>query len=148
MALATSRFVVSNIHKNIALETSATNVVQPGTTIKQAVAFHPVILNTSVARKIFTPIISIPVTFVNPPIPDASTQSGNLFNDRFDKNIKWYLPTFNLLAGTDTGFSFIASTTSLPDDAGNPFYIANLKFTIRKEVPPNAMGLKSGIAPA
>lgn len=106
------------------------------------VVSNPVSLNNGTARKVFTPII-LPIRVFNLPVPDASTRKGNLFNDRYNKNLSWYLPVFNLLTDTDVDFSFNASQASLPDDAGNPFYMADVKFTIHKEVPPDATQLTS-----
>src|SRR5215467_12585845 len=138
-----TRFIMTSIHSgaaaSVATTAPATGGVATATppTVKPAVLFHPAVFNTSVSRKVFTPIISIPIN-LNPPIPDASTKNGNLFNDRFDKSIRWYLPTFNLVQGTDAAFSFTAKQTALPNESGDPFYVVDLKFSVHKDIPADA----------
>src|SRR5215469_14192276 len=143
-----SRFVMTSFHSSatasIATAVTSTGDVATATppTVKPAVLFHPAVFNTSVSRKVFTPIISIPIN-LNPPIPDASTKNGNIFNDRFDKTVRWYLPTFNLVQGTDAAFSFTAKQTALPNESGDPFYVVDLKFTVHKDIPADASAAKA-----
>lgn len=110
----------------------------------QPIVTRSVLLDASLSAKFFTPISILPVTFINPPIPVVSTKNGNLFNDRFDNNLLWYLPVFSLLPATDASFSFVATQSELLDSEGKPFYVANVKFTIHKEVPPDAVAAKAG----
>src|SRR5665213_3090199 len=50
----------------------------------------------------------------------ANTRSGNIFNDRFNSNLRWYLPKYELAADPDQFFSFSASQSGV-DNSGNPF---------------------------
>ena len=117
---------------------AANPVLHPVQDGEQPIDIH-VLLNDRVITKIFTP-----VTVINQPIPLASTRNGNLFSDRFDTNLLWYLPTFSLLSEADTGFSFVATQSDLLDYEGNPFYVTNFKFTIHKETPNDAVTAKAG----
>jgi len=138
--IAKNRFVIA---KTVAVGPQVAAAVAPEPSpVKTSGAVHAIFLNDNVAKKVFTPIRIIPVV-IDPPIPDASTKNGNLFTDRFDKNTLWYLPTFSLLPGNDAGFSFIATQSTLPNSAGDPFYVADFKFTIHKEVPADAIAAKT-----
>ena len=125
--------------------TAATTVVTASPVRTSGIA-NAVLLNDAVAKKVFTPIISIPIFIINQPVPDASTQHGNLFNDRFNNNTLWYVPAFTLPAGTDAGFSFIATQSTLPNSSGDPFYMADLKFTLHKDVPADATAAQAANA--
>jgi hypothetical protein len=71
------------------------------------------------------------------PVPDhlpvAGTQAGNIFNDRYDANLRWYLPTFTLLA-PDPAFSFAAAQTGVGPD-GKPFNQAVLTLSLQAKDP-------------
>jgi hypothetical protein len=66
-------------------------------------------------------------------LPVFSTQTGNIFDDRYDRNLRWYLPTFTLLT-PDPAFSFAAAQTGV-DAAGNPFNQAVLTLSLQEEDP-------------
>jgi hypothetical protein len=74
---------------------------------------------------------------VTPPanLPVAGTQSGSLFHDRYDPNLRWYLPVF-MLATPDPAFSFAATQTS-EDQSGNPFNQAVLTLSVQIQDPPD-----------
>ena len=67
-------------------------------------------------------------------LPDTSTQSGNLFRDRFNSNLYWYLPTFSLADDPDPLFSFAASQTGV-DVNGDPFHKACLQIGLKQLMP-------------
>jgi hypothetical protein len=116
-----------------------THSAQP-TVIKSSNSAHAVTLDKGLAQKLFTPTIPI---IINHPIPDVSTRNGNVFNDRFDKNTLWYLPVFNLIGTTDSNFSFLATQSALPNQSGDAFYVADLKFTVHSDVPADATAAKT-----
>lgn len=138
--IARNRFVVAKEKTDLAIPHR-----QPSP-VKSSGAIHAITLDNAVANKVFTPVISIPIGVFNPPMPDVSTKKGNVFSDRFDKNVLWYLPVFSLLPGTDAGFSFIAKQSVLPNQEGDPFYVADVRFTVHKDVPPDAMAAKAANA--
>src|SRR5436190_14937924 len=76
----------------------------------------------------------------NPPppkpasLPLVSSRTGNLFLDRNDATLHWYLPDFNLAADVDPGFAFTASRSG-QDSNGNPFNKARLALRLRKFQP-------------
>ncbi len=69
-------------------------------------------------------------------LPLASSQSGNLFVDRNDASLHWYLPGFTLAADVDSAFAFAASQSG-QDAAGNPFNTAKLTLGMLKVQPPD-----------
>ena len=79
-----------------------------------------------------------PVIQVSPPLPASlplvSSRNGNLFQDRNDPNLHWYLPDFNLAEDVDPGFGFVASQSG-QDASGNPFNRARLTLRLRKFQP-------------
>src|SRR5438034_6912274 len=76
----------------------------------------------------------------NPPppkpasLPLVSSRTGNLFLDRNDANLHWYLPDFNLATDVDPGFAFVASQSG-QDGSGNPFNTARLSLHLHKAQP-------------
>ncbi len=54
----------------------------------------------------------IPFPILPASLPMASTRSGNLFADRNNPNLHWYLPQFAPAADVDPAFVFAASQTS------------------------------------
>jgi hypothetical protein len=96
------------------------------TTVKSGAVRAPV----SVAR----PVIEVP-----PPLPASlpmvSSRNGNLFQDRNDSNLHWYLPDFNLADDIDPGFTFAASQSDLPGPDGGPSYTLRLTLRIHKSQP-------------
>lgn len=71
-----------------------------------------------------------------PPVslPLLGSRTGNLFSDRVDPMLHWYLAGFQLHDDIDPGFAFDASQSG-QDEGGNPFYTAQLRLTMRKLQP-------------
>lgn len=67
-------------------------------------------------------------------LPDDSTRKGNLFNDRYDSSLTWYLPSFRLADDPDAAFAFTAAQSGI-DSSGNPFDRATLTFGLVKTMP-------------
>ncbi len=76
------------------------------------------------------------------PLPLANTQSGNLFNDRFNAGLRWYLPKYNLAADPDQFFSFAASQSGV-DKNGNPFNKGMLTLGLQKSIPDDVQALQN-----
>src|SRR5204863_2641126 len=97
------------------------------------VAASPLILNRAILVNFNTRVIA---TGPPPPasLPLVSSQNGNLFLDRNDANLHWYLPDFNLATDVDPGFAFTASRSG-QDSNGNPFNKARLALRLRKFQP-------------
>lgn len=93
-------------------------------TLPTGILFNPTILNENI------------------PLPVLNTQSGNLFNDRFNVNLKWYLPKYELAADTNTLFSFAASQSGV-DSAGQPFNKGMLTLGSQKSVPDDVQAFQS-----
>jgi hypothetical protein len=76
----------------------------------------------------------------NPPppkpasLPLVSSRNGNLFQDRNDPNLHWYLPDFNLAGDLDPGFAFVASQSG-QSEGGSPFNKARLTLRLHKSQP-------------
>jgi hypothetical protein len=62
-------------------------------------------------------------------LPVVNTRIGNLFEDRFDANLRWYLPAIALVDGPDPGFAFDAVQAGV--GAGTPFNQARLTIDLR-----------------
>src|SRR5258708_33181836 len=75
------------------------------------------------------------ITGAQASLPLASTRTGNLFKDRFNGNLFWYLPSFTLADDPDAAFRF-APTQTGTDANGNAFNCAVLTIGIKKAVPP------------
>jgi hypothetical protein len=67
-------------------------------------------------------------------LPLASSRNGNLFVDRNDPALHWYLPDFSLAADTDSSFAFSARQTSQQQN-GLPFNVGRLVLSVRKSMP-------------
>ena len=95
------------------------------TTVKPAVFRAPI-------------LVAGPVIEVGPPppasLPLVSSRNGNLFQDRNDPNLHWYLSDFNLADDVDPGFGFVASQSG-QDLNGNPFNKARLTLRLHKSQP-------------
>lgn len=81
----------------------------------------------------FTPVQFIPID-VNQSLPLESTRSGNVFNDRFNAQVSWYLPGYQLAPDIDASFSFSAGAKGIDSD-GNPYYQATITLTLDKAEP-------------
>jgi hypothetical protein len=83
-------------------------------------------------------VVDGPVTQVPPPLPASlpltSTRNGNLFQDRNDANLHWYLPDFRLADDVDAGFAFVASQSG-QSQGGSPFNKARFTLHLRKFQP-------------
>jgi hypothetical protein len=83
-------------------------------------------------------VVAWPVIDISPPLPASlplvSSRNGNLFQDRNDPNLHWYLPDFNLADDVDGGFAFVASQSG-QDLKGNPFNKARLTLRLHKSQP-------------
>jgi hypothetical protein len=84
----------------------------------------------------FTTVNQLDPVTTDQNLPLDSTQNGNIFNDRFNSQITWYLPGYQLAADIDTTFSFAATEQSI-DSSGNPSYQATIKLTLAKVEPPD-----------
>lgn len=76
-------------------------------------------------------------------LPVADTRSGNLFEDRSDAALRWYLADYRLLDSTDASFGFSATQTGEPDINGNPFRKATLTLSLKKETPQEAIAFQA-----
>ncbi|MGA7685014.1 MAG: hypothetical protein WCA58_08380, partial [Terriglobales bacterium] len=75
-------------------------------------------------------------------LPLESTHKGNIFLDRFNPRIGWYLPAFNLSADVDAAFSFAATQAGI-DASGNPFNQGIVTLGLNKVVPPDLAAFKA-----
>lgn len=99
---------------------------------------EPIATTPQVSPIIMRPLIwRIPFPILPMSLPLASTRNGNLFTDRNDPNLHWYLPQFALAADVDSTFVFAASQTSQQSD-GTPFNTVNLAFSLTKSMPSDA----------
>jgi hypothetical protein len=84
-------------------------------------------------------LVARPVIEIGPPLPASlplvSSRNGNLFQDRNDLNLHWYLPDFNLADDIDPGFTFVASQIDSPGPGGAPSYTARLTLRMHKSQP-------------
>src|ERR1700739_2511046 len=69
-------------------------------------------------------------------LPLESTQNGNLFTDRFNPQLSWYLPGYQLAPDVDASFTFAAGAQGIDSD-GNPYYQATITLTLDKIEPPD-----------
>lgn len=86
-------------------------------------------------------LIDHPIHFPFPPLPAslplAGSKNGNLFVDRNDSNLHWYLPDFALADDVDPSFAFAASQQGQQAN-GQPFNTAKLTLRISKLRPVDA----------
>ena len=75
-------------------------------------------------------------------LPLESTQNGNIFTDRFNAQLSWYLPSYQLAPDIDAGFSFAAGAQGIDSD-GNPYYQANITLTLDKVEPPDVTAFRA-----
>lgn len=61
-------------------------------------------------------------------LPVINTRVGNVFEDRFDPNLRWYIPAFTLVDDPDPAFAFQAVQG---DGFGVPFNQATVTFDVR-----------------
>jgi hypothetical protein len=104
------------------------------------------------AAAAFRPMVSAPIAnrfiirpFPLPLLPSgplASTQNGNLFTDRSNTGVHWYVPGFALADEPDGLFAFAATKSGL-DSQGNPLCSAKLAFALKKIIPPDVANFKT-----
>jgi hypothetical protein len=86
----------------------------------------------------FTPVQFTPIQFqpvdLDQSLPLESSRNGNVFNDRFNAQLSWYLPGFELAPDPDASFAFAAGGGQTGAD-GNPYYEASLTLTLAKVEP-------------
>jgi hypothetical protein len=84
-----------------------------------------------------------PIFFVpaQPGLPVAESRDDDLFTDRFDSDLHWYLPDFALAADVDAGFAFAVSQTGQQLSNGQPYNVARLSLTLTKQRPAKAAAL-------
>jgi hypothetical protein len=75
-------------------------------------------------------------------LPLESTQNGNIFTDRFNPQLSWYLPGYQLAPDIDAGFSFSAGAKGI-DASGNPYYQAAITLTVDKIEPPDVTAYRT-----
>jgi hypothetical protein len=77
-------------------------------------------------------------------LPLADSQTGNLFSDRTDNNLRWYLPAFALAPDPDPLFQFTARQEGVDSSTGNPFNTAKLTLSLKKMMPADVAQFQSG----
>lgn len=75
-------------------------------------------------------------------LPLESTQNGNIFTDRFNDQLIWYLPGYQLAADIDPTFGFAAGAQGIDSD-GNPYYQATITLTLDKIEPPDVTAYRA-----
>jgi hypothetical protein len=80
------------------------------------------------------PVLPKPPAVLSASLPLVSSRAGNLFVDRNDSQLHWYLPDFALADDTDPAFTF-AARQSGQDEDGNPYNVARLTLRLRKFQP-------------
>jgi hypothetical protein len=116
----------------VAAPEAVVDVPSPGT-VRRAAAlqFSPEILGTLVARPPAAPLDNLPL---------ADSRNGNLFTDRVDAKLQWFLPGFALV-DNDPAFAFSAIQTSV-DGSGRPFHRATLTLGVRALDPPDVVAAR------
>jgi len=79
-----------------------------------------------------------PLPILPASLPLASTRNGNLFVDRNDSNLHWYLPEFALAPDVDSSFAFSAIQKSQMK-SGAPSNTGSLTFSLEKSMPADVM---------
>jgi hypothetical protein len=79
----------------------------------------------------------VPHVNIDVSLPVLETRRGSLFSDRNDANITWFLPVFAFDTPFDASFNFAVSHIGLDED-GDTLFKASLKFSVAKQVPPDA----------
>ena len=75
-------------------------------------------------------------------LPLESTRSANVFHDRFNAQLSWYLPGYQLAADIDATFSFAAGGEKI-DVNDNPYYTATITLTLTKVEPPDVTAYRA-----
>ncbi len=79
----------------------------------------------------------IPLPIRPASLPMAASRNGNLFSDRNDPNLHWYLPEFALAPDVDGSFAFAARQEKQQQD-GSPWNVVRLSFGVVKSMPADA----------
>lgn len=69
-------------------------------------------------------------------LPILGTQNGNIFDDRYEQSVFWYLPALEP-ADPTSDFSFAATVGPQVDSEGNPFDSATLSIPLTMADPPD-----------
>ena len=69
-------------------------------------------------------------------LPLESTRNVDIFTDRFNPQLSWYLPGYQLAADIDATFTFAATEQPI-DTTGNPSYQATITLTLSRVDPPD-----------
>ena len=101
-----------------------------------AVALRPLTAVTQISPTVLGEIRVNQATDAQQNLPLTSTRVGNLYKDRFDSNLFWYLPSFALADDPDAAFHFAATQTGT-DANGNAFNRATLTLGLKKSAPPD-----------
>jgi hypothetical protein len=88
-----------------------------------------------------TPIKFITID-VNQNLPLESSRNGNVFNDRFNAQLSWFLPSYDLAPDIDASFSF-AATGGQPAADGSPYYQATITLTLGMVEPPDVTAYRA-----
>jgi hypothetical protein len=89
-----------------------------------------------------TPIKVIAID-VNQNLPLESSRNGNVFNDRFNSQLSWFLPSYQLAPDIDASFAFAASGGQTAGLDGNPYYQATITLTLAKVEPPDVTAYRT-----
>ena len=128
VAGTTARFVGAATVKRIAapMPIKLAAPVNHGTVAQPAVPYHAVPIRPA----------SLPLT---------NSRNGNLFVDRNDPKLHWYLPQFTVFADVDPDFAFVASQSG-QDAKGNPFNKAQLTLRLQKSKPADVQKIAQSTA--
>lgn len=85
------------------------------------------------SRLPFMPVKFIPVD-LEQNLPLESSRNGSIFSDRFNAQLAWYLPSYQLAADIDAGFSFAAGAKGI-DSQGDPYYQATISLMLDRVEP-------------
>jgi hypothetical protein len=102
----------------------------------QPVRVSPIMVNRLQLEMVNRPGVTLqePPPALPASLPLMSSQNGNLFVDRNDPKVHWYIPDFALAEDTDSGFAFTATQTGQGAD-GTPYNAAQLTLRVRKFKP-------------
>ncbi len=76
-------------------------------------------------------------------LPLESTQNGNIFTDRFNPQLSWYLPGYQLAPDIDPTFTFAAAGQSIDQTTGHPSYQATVTLTLMSVDPPDVTAYRT-----
>jgi hypothetical protein len=103
--------------------------LNPGRAPFEGVAHNPVRTPVEVVHRPMLPPQPLPAS-----LPLAGSGSLDLFLDRNNPNLHWYLPDFLLADDVDPSFAFVASQSGQQAN-GQPFNVARLTLRVCKQKP-------------